>query len=112
MANNGTEALEALENSGPDGFDMVLMDVQMPEMDGLEATRSIRMRDKALGTHTPVIAMTAHAMTGDRERCLDAGMDGYIGKPIRVAELMEEIHRHSPEIPAPASPALLPGNNG
>ena len=105
VANNGMEAIEALENCGPDSFDMVLMDVQMPEMDGLEATRSIRMRDKALGTHTPVIAMTAHAMTGDRERCLDAGMDGYIGKPIRVAELMEEIQRHAPEMPAPASPA-------
>jgi len=112
LANNGREAIEALKNCGRDGFDMVLMDVQMPGMDGLEATRSIRMRDKAQGTHTPVIAMTAHAMTGDRERCLDAGMDGYIGKPIRVAELMEEIQRHAPEIPVAASPASAPFNKG
>ena len=101
IAGNGREAIEALNNSGPNGFDLVLMDVQMPEMDGLEATRSIRIKDQAHGTHTPVIAMTAHAMTGDRERFLEAGMDGYIGKPIRVAELMEEIRRFAPDfVPA------------
>jgi len=97
IAGNGKEAIEALNNSGQNGFDLVLMDVQMPEMDGLEATRSIRMTDRAHGTHTPVIAMTAHAMMGDRERFLEAGMDGYIGKPIRVAELMEEIRRFAPD---------------
>jgi CheY-like chemotaxis protein len=101
IAGNGKEAIEALNNSGPHGFDLVLMDVQMPEMDGLEATRSIRRKDHAHGTHTPVIAMTAHAMMGDRERFLEAGMDGYIGKPIRVAELMEEIRRFAPDF-APA----------
>jgi CheY-like chemotaxis protein len=110
IAGNGKEAIEALQNCGPDEFDLVLMDVQMPEMDGIEATRSIRMRDKAHGTHTPVIAMTAHAMTGDRERCLEAGMDGYIGKPIRVADLMEEIRRHVPEVPVNASSTSLPGS--
>ena len=102
IAGNGREAIEALKHCGPDEFDLVLMDVQMPEMDGLEATRSIRMHDQAHGTHTPVIAMTAHAMTGDRERFLEAGMDGYIGKPIRVADLIEEIRRHAPDIPVVA----------
>ena len=96
IAGNGKEAIEALTNGGPNQFDLVLMDVQMPEMDGLEATRFIRIKDQAHGTHTPVIAMTAHAMLGDRERFLEAGMDGYIGKPIRVAELMEEIRRFTP----------------
>jgi len=104
IAGNGKEAIEALTNGSPGKFDLVLMDVQMPEMDGLEATRYIRMKDQADGTHTPVIAMTAHAMLGDRERFLEAGMDGYIGKPIRVAELMEEIQRFAPDMPAAASP--------
>jgi PAS domain S-box-containing protein len=78
-------------------FDVVLMDVQMPDMDGFEATAEIRTREAgAKGTrplHTPIIAMTAHAMKGDRERCLDAGMDGYIAKPIQPARLFEEIQR-------------------
>jgi len=64
------------------------MDVQMPEMGGFEATEMIRKREQHLGTHVPIIAMTAHAMAGDRERCLDAGMDDYIAKPIRAQALL------------------------
>jgi two-component system, sensor histidine kinase and response regulator len=85
LASNGREALTALEK---DSYDLVLMDVQMPEMDGLEATRALREKEKKMsGTHQIVIALTAHAMKGDRERCLDAGMDGYLSKPIRPQEL-------------------------
>ena len=74
-------------------FDLVLMDVQMPDMDGLEATASIRAREQETGSHVPIIAMTAHALKGDRERCLEAGMDGYVAKPIRARELFEAIDR-------------------
>lgn len=83
---NGREALEALEK---ESFDLVLMDVQMPKMDGFEATGAIRESEKATGFHQTVIAMTAHAMKGDRERCLSAGMDSYLAKPIRSDELDE-----------------------
>ncbi len=81
---NGREALAALER---ESFDVVLMDVQMPEMDGFEATARIRAREEHGGPRLPIIAMTAHAMKGDRERCLEAGMDGYVAKPILAAEL-------------------------
>jgi CheY-like chemotaxis protein len=81
---NGREALAALEK---DTFDLVLMDVQMPEMDGLEATASIRKKEEQSGKHQAVIALTAHAMKGDEERCLAAGMDSYLSKPIRPQEL-------------------------
>jgi len=84
VVSNGRQAVEALEK---DGFDIILMDVQMPEMDGLEATRIIRDREKQTGGHIPIIAMTAYAMKGDKERCLKAGMDGYISKPINTDEL-------------------------
>ncbi|GGG67464.1 response regulator [Edaphobacter dinghuensis] len=86
LANNGKQALAALEKSD---FDLVLMDVQMPEMDGLEATRLLRERERSTGKHQPVVAMTALVMKGDRERCIDAGMDGYLSKPIRQQELDE-----------------------
>jgi CheY-like chemotaxis protein/anti-sigma regulatory factor (Ser/Thr protein kinase) len=90
-ANDGREAVEIL---GRDRFDIVLMDIQMPRMDGFEATLEIRKMDAALRVHTPILALTANAMKGDRERCLQAGMDGYVPKPLRPEELiraMEEI---------------------
>jgi two-component system sensor histidine kinase/response regulator len=91
VAANGREALALLEKRSFTGFDLVLMDVQMPEMDGFEATAEIREREKSTKSHVPIVAMTAHAMTGDRERCLAAGMDGYVAKPIQHKELFETI---------------------
>ena len=89
VTNNGAEALRAWAEP-PDGrpFDVVLMDVQMPEMDGFEATAAIREREQSHGRRTPIVAMTAHAMKGDRELCLAAGMDGYIAKPIRQRDVV------------------------
>ncbi|MCY2950484.1 MAG: response regulator [Planctomycetota bacterium] len=88
VAKNGREALAVVETQQ---FDLVLMDVQMPEMDGLEATAAIRAGERGTGRHLPIIAMTAHALQGDRERCLEAGMDEYIAKPIRAKELFDAI---------------------
>jgi len=82
---------QALEISADEQFDLILMDVQMPNMDGLEATRAIRTRENTLGIHIPVVAMTARAMKGDEEECLAAGMDGYISKPIDIQELSKAI---------------------
>lgn len=87
-AGNGKVALQILEQQA---FDAVLMDVQMPEMDGFEATAHIRKKERLTGERVPVIAMTAHAMEGDRERCLNAGMDNYITKPIASAALLEMV---------------------
>jgi CheY-like chemotaxis protein len=88
VVSNGREALDAL---GRERFDVVLMDVQMPEMDGFEATACIRASERISLQHVPIIAMTAHAMSGDRERCLAAGMDGYVSKPVHLAELLQAI---------------------
>ncbi|MFL5310601.1 MAG: response regulator [Myxococcales bacterium] len=90
LANNGREVLSALDR---ETFDVVLMDVQMPEMSGLEATAAIRDREKATGRRVPIIAVTAHAMKGDRERCFAAGMDGYVPKPLRAKDLDAEMAR-------------------
>ncbi len=88
VASNGNEAVRL---SGNEEFDLILMDVQMPELDGLDATREIRKREEKSGIHLPIIAMTAHAMKGDRELCLAAGMDGYLMKPIRAEQLFRQI---------------------
>ncbi len=88
VVGDGQQALDRLSQQT---FDLVLMDVQMPELDGLEATRQVRARERVSGGHTPIIAMTAHAMKGDRERCLAAGMDHYLSKPIRAARLFEAL---------------------
>jgi signal transduction histidine kinase/CheY-like chemotaxis protein len=90
IANNGREALVALQRQN---FDVVLMDVQMPEMDGFEATRAIRKNELGKSQHMPIVAMTAHAMTGDRDRCLAVGMDEYISKPIRAADLLDLVEK-------------------
>jgi PAS domain S-box-containing protein len=93
LASTGREAFAAWENASLPGFDIVLMDIQMPEMDGMEATAAIREREKKSGNHIPIVAMTAHAMRGDKERCLASGMDGYISKPINPPGLFAEIER-------------------
>jgi len=90
LAGNGAEAVDALQRGR---FDLVLMDVQMPIMSGFEATAAIREMEQATGKHLPIIAMTAHAMKGDRERCLEAGMDDYVPKPIKVQQLTEALQR-------------------
>jgi CheY-like chemotaxis protein len=92
VANNGREAYEAFVK---ESFDLILMDVQMPEMDGFEATEAIRS-SKLEHSDLPIIAMTAHAMKGDRERCLEAGMDAYISKPIRAQTLYDTVQRYAP----------------
>jgi PAS domain S-box-containing protein len=88
VVQNGREAIDELQANN---IDLVLMDVEMPEMGGLEATRLIREREKQTGRHVPIIALTAHALSGDRQRCLDAGMDGYVPKPIRPKMLLSAI---------------------
>ena len=93
LAGDGKAALAAWER---EPFDLILMDVQMPGMDGFAATKSIRAKERAVNTHVPIVALTAHAMKGDRERCLAAGMDAYASKPIRAAELFEVIARLLP----------------
>jgi CheY-like chemotaxis protein len=88
VAGSGHEAVNLLDRQD---FDLVLMDVQMPEMDGFEATAAIRAKEKGTGRHIPIIAMTAHAMKGDEERCLQAGMDRYVSKPVAPGALFSAI---------------------
>ncbi|MGO9588764.1 MAG: response regulator [Candidatus Acidiferrales bacterium] len=90
VAGNGQEALIALER---ERVDLILMDVQMPEMDGFETTAIIRQKERSTGRHIPIVAMTAHALKGDEDRCLAAGMDAYVSKPIRTNELFATIER-------------------
>jgi signal transduction histidine kinase/CheY-like chemotaxis protein len=101
---------EAVRTAGREPFDLVLMDVQMPEMSGLEATAAIREREKATGGHVPIIALTAHAMKGDREECLAAGMDDYLSKPLQAEELYAAVARQAPPA-GRARPAPAPGGN-
>jgi signal transduction histidine kinase/CheY-like chemotaxis protein len=96
VTGSGREALAAVEQ---ESFDLVLMDVHMPDMDGLEATSAIREKERATRTHLPIIAMTACAMKGDRDRCLQAGMDGYVSKPIHAQELLEAIEASQGSLP-------------
>jgi CheY-like chemotaxis protein len=90
VVGTGKEVLAAFDR---EAFDVILMDVQMPDMSGLEATVAIRQREQTTRRHVPIIAMTAHAMRGDRERCLAAGMDDYVAKPIQPQDLFETIER-------------------
>ena len=103
VAANGREALALLDK---EPFDLVLMDVQMPEMDGLEATTAIRERERGTQRHVPIVALTAHAMKGDAEKCLAAGMDGYLAKPLQLRELTDAIAR---VVPGAGRPAAGPG---
>ena len=92
---HGLAAVEAWER---EAFDLILMDVQMPEMNGLEATAAIRLRESPTGNHIPIIALTAHALQGDREQCLAAGMDGYVSKPLRSQDLLQAIQTGCPDV--------------
>jgi CheY-like chemotaxis protein len=96
VVSNGREVLGRLES---ETFDLLLTDMQMPEMDGFETAATIRNRERQTGRHLPIIAMTAMAMKGDRERCLQVGMDGYVSKPMQPAELFEAVERYSPQPP-------------
>jgi CheY-like chemotaxis protein len=88
VANNGREAVDLWQQQH---FDLILMDIQMPELDGIEATLRIRQQEESKGAHIPIVAMTAHALKGDREKCLAAGMDGYISKPVRKQDLRDAL---------------------
>jgi CheY-like chemotaxis protein len=90
---NGREAVDTIVGHPPATFDAILMDVQMPEMSGFEATEAIREHEARTGSHVPIVALTAHAMAGDRERCLAGGMDGYLSKPIEVNDLIATVER-------------------
>lgn len=91
VAENGREALELYQNQK---YDLIFMDIQMPEMDGYQTTREIRRTEK--GDHVPIIALTANALSGDREKCLEAGMDDYISKPIEVEKIEEILKKYLP----------------
>jgi CheY-like chemotaxis protein/HPt (histidine-containing phosphotransfer) domain-containing protein len=97
VAGNGREALKAFEAGA---FDLILMDLQMPEMDGFEAVAAIRAAEARTGSHIAIVALTAHAMKGDREKCLDCGFDGYLSKPIRTPDLIQALKDFAPASPA------------
>jgi CheY-like chemotaxis protein len=105
VAHNGREALELAR---AERFDVVLMDVQMPETDGMAATRAIRQIESASGAHVPIIGLTAHAMKGDRERCIAAGMDGYVSKPIQPAALFAAMDQAIAQQPVSAQEEAVP----
>jgi two-component system sensor histidine kinase/response regulator len=102
---NGRVAVQAIDAGGQGAFDLVLMDVQMPEMSGFEATQAIRDRERASRRHLPIVALTAHAMQGDRDRCLAAGMDAYLSKPVDGSELVATVERIAKEKPGRADRA-------
>ncbi|MFN7918574.1 MAG: ATP-binding protein [Bryobacteraceae bacterium] len=104
IVSNGADALRAMDEVA---YGLVLMDVQMPIMDGFEATRRIRAREDGTGRHTPIIALTANAMKGDKERCVAAGMDGYLAKPVHQADLLEAVRTHGYGASARQSPAPI-----
>ena len=105
VVGDGQAALTALAQAP---FDLVLMDIQMPILDGLAATAAIRVHEQTQGTHIPIIAMTAHAMRGDRERCLAAGMDGYVTKPLNATDLAAAIAQLRPAAPSPETRMVAP----
>jgi two-component system sensor histidine kinase/response regulator len=109
-ADNGKDAVDRVSH---EDFDLVLMDVQMPVMDGFEATALIRQWELETGRHLPIVAMTAHALKGDRERCLAAGMDGYVSKPIQTEDLFEAMTAAVGDAPPPAlvSPRVATGDS-
>ncbi|RMI05120.1 MAG: response regulator, partial [Calditrichaeota bacterium] len=102
LAGDGKAAVETWQQQP---FDLILMDIQMPGMDGFQATRLIREREKATGEHIPIIALTAHATKGYQERCLAAGMDGYVSKPVRRKELLSVMARLMKPTPDKESPS-------
>jgi CheY-like chemotaxis protein len=108
---NGLEAVREFEK---DAYDIILMDVQMPQMDGLEATALIREREALVGGHIPIVALTAHAMKGDRDRCLEAGMDAYVSKPFQADELFATVEQlvsyaSAGGLSRPAATGAVPG---
>jgi CheY-like chemotaxis protein len=111
IARDGAQAVEMWSHRT---YDVVLMDCQMPEKDGFEATAAIRRAERGIGTHIPIIAMTANAMTGDRERCLRAGMDSYLSKPVTVEQASRALHEftggnRAADRAAPAHQEIIPG---
>jgi CheY-like chemotaxis protein len=106
LSKDGGEALAQLDR---ETFDVVLMDLQMPGMSGLDATAAIRAREQVSGGHTRIIAMTAHAMAGDNQRCLDAGMDGYLSKPIDPRKLFAAVEQETGGVTARADAPPDPG---
>ena len=111
VAANGREALEALERTPANGFDLILMDMLMPEMDGEECVAHIRSKENGSSSHVPIVALTAQAVEGDSERFRAAGVDGYLPKPIRAQQLFQTIEGYLPA-PSPSAPSLSAGGQG